>query len=180
MNAGGNAQQQYYASIGSAAVKTSARTQNLIESPQTPGSQSAPLGIKWIILRRDANGEFAVVNPEDLRAGDTVELRLTANQSCELSVFDNADGKLLPFLAKRVEAGETVDTPPLTPVGKGARELTVGLARSGTVAGTIVVAQPLLSREGQQSEINRGERATYTVGPAGAQQVFLSIALNYR
>ena len=177
---GSGAQQRYYASAGVGAAKPAVQTQGRLEAPQAPGSQPAPLGIKWSILRRQANGAFAIVNGEDLRAGDTVELRVVPNQSCDLSVFDNASGKLLPLFTKHAEAGEIVDTPLLTPGEKGLRQLVVGLTRSGNVAGGIAGALPALSREAQQSETDRSEHATYTVGPPGAQQVSLSITLNYR
>jgi len=178
---GGDARQRYYAAMAFAEVKAQAETQSVRAraQAQAPGSQP-PLGIKWGILRREANGEFAIVNAEDLRAGDTVELRLTSNQSCGLSVFDNASGKLLPLFTKQVEAGETVDTPLLTPGEKGSRELVVELWRGGNVAGFIVSGRPAVSREAQQSQTDRSEQATYTVGPPGAQRVLLSVTLNYQ
>lgn len=175
---GGDARRRYYAGTALAAEKVETQNQAFRAAVQAPGSQPAPLGIKWSILRREANGEFVIVNAEDLRAGDTVELRLVPNQSCDLSIFDNANGKLATLFAKHVEAGETYDTPPLTPREKGLRELMVGLTRSG--APTVAGAPPAPAREGQQSETARGEQATYTVGKAGAQQVFLSIKLNYQ
>lgn len=178
---GSGAQQRYYAGAGVGAAKSAAQTQNLLEAPPAPGSQPAPLGIKWTVLRREANGAFAIVSPDDLRAGDTVELRLVSNQTCDLSVFDNASQNLVPLFAKHVEAGEVYDTPPLAPRDKGLRELVVGLVRNGSsVMGAIASTQPAVSRQGQQSETDRSEHATYTVGPPGAQQVFLSITLNYR
>ena len=177
---GSGAQQRYYASAGVGAAKPVAQTQGRLEAPQAQASQPAPLGIKWSILRRQANGAFAIVNGEDLRAGDTVELRVVPNQSCDLSVFDNASGKLLPLFTKHVEAGETVDTPLLTPGEKGLRQLVVGLTRSGNVAGGIAGAQSAAPQATQQSETDRSEHATYTVGPPGAQQVSLSITLTYR
>jgi len=179
-SSGGGARQRYYAGTAPAGLKAQAEAKSVRAAVRAPGSQPAPLGIKWSILRREADGEFAVVNAEDLRAGDTVKLRLASNQDCDLSVFDNANGKLLPLFTKHVQAGETVDTLPLASREKGLRELSVLLTQGGDVFGAVATRQPALPREGQQSETDRSEQATYTVGAAGAQQVFLSIALNYR
>ncbi len=178
---GGDARERYYASATAGTVKAAAQTQDQLKA-RTPEKQpAAQLGIKWSVLRREANGGFVIVNAEDLRAGDTVELRLTANQACDLSVLDNANGQLTPLFEKRVDAGETVDTPPLTPREKGLRELMVRLARgSGPMFAVVAGAHPEPSPAGQQSQTERNEHATYTVGPPGAQQVYLSISLNYR
>ncbi|MGB9457008.1 MAG: hypothetical protein WCB12_13250 [Bryobacteraceae bacterium] len=180
MAAGGDARQRYYAGGASAAADAEAQSQAFRAASRTRQGQSAPLGVKWSILRRDPNGQFAPINAEDLRAGDTVELRLAANQSCDLSVFDNASGKLTPLFTKHVAAGETVDTPALAPREKGVRELAIGLTRNGAVIGAITGVPPVLSREGLQSETDRNEHATYNVGPAGAAQLVFSISLNYR
>jgi hypothetical protein len=178
---GNDARQRYYADTALGAAKAEAQTQNLRAAPpRPPASQPAPLGIKWSILRRHPNAAFVIVNAEDLRAGDTVELRLIPNQTCEVAVFDNASGRLLPLFSNHVEAGEAYDTPPLAPREPGLRELVVELTRSGNVAGGIAGAQPVAPQAAQQSETDRSEHATYTVGPAGAQQVSLSITLNYR
>ncbi|MFY9726920.1 MAG: hypothetical protein WB579_06145 [Bryobacteraceae bacterium] len=180
MTAGGDARQRYYAGGAYAAADAEARSQAFRAGSRTREGQSAPLGIKWSILRRDANGRFAPINAEDLRAGDTVELRVAVNQNCDLSVFDNASGKLTALFTKHVEAGETVDTPPLAAREKGLRELAIGLTRNGSAIGAIAGVPPVLSQEGQQSETDRNEHATYTVGPSGAPELFFSVSLDYR
>lgn len=175
----GGARQRYYAGTMPPVAPAKAHLQSL-QAPRVPASQPVPLGIKWSILRREANGGLTSINAEDLRAGDAVEVRLTSNQSCDLSVFDNANGKLALLFAKHVEAGEAIHTPLLTPGDKGLRELLVELARGSNVKNAIATARPDLSRQSQRSETDRSEQTTYTVGPTGAPQVFLSITLNYR
>lgn len=178
---GGDARQRYYAGTALAEGKVQAEAKSVRAAARAPRRPPASLGIKWSILRRAANGEFTIVNGEDLRAGDAVKLRLTSNQTCDLSVFDNANGKLLRLFSKHVEAGESVDTLPLPSREKGTRELSVLLTHGGDVFGAVASGQAALPQQGgQQSQTDRSEQATYTVGPAGAQQVFLSIALNYR
>jgi len=179
LRSGGDARQRYYAASGFASVEAKAQTPK-VEMARASESQSAPLGIKWSVLRRQPNGMFAIANAEDVRSGDTVELRLVPNQTCDVAVFDNASGRLLPLFSNHVEAGEAYDTPPLAPREPGLRELVVELTRSGSVAGGIAGAQAAAPQAAQQSETDRSERATYTVGPPDAQQVFLSITLNYR
>jgi len=135
---------------------------------------SAPLGIKWSILRRAASGEFALAGPADLRAGDIVELRLVSNQGGEFLGFDNANEKAAPLFARHVEAGEIFDTPPLPAAGKGPRQIVVVLTGEGNDEKRAMPQEP------RQSETVPSENATYTVGQAGAKQVLVTISLNYR
>jgi hypothetical protein len=173
----GGARQLFYAGSAVAAQKEATESKRFNAAVRALGSQAA-LGIKWSILRLVPGGEYAIVNAEDLRAGDTVKLRFASNQSCDLSVFDNASA-LVPLFTGHVQAGESLDSPPLSPWRKGLRQLAVLLARGGVTAGTLT-RMPQAQSQAQQSETDRGEQATYTVGPADTPQVSLLITLNYQ
>jgi hypothetical protein len=87
--------------------------------------------IKWTVLRRQPDGDFAVANPADLQAGDTVKLRLESNRAGYVYVSEQQ--KILA--SSPIEAGKPFDTT-LEPQGPGQREIEFWFSPRPTVWST--------------------------------------------
>jgi len=175
-----DARQLYYAGATPPAGTSEVESKRLHGAAKALAGAPAALGLRWTVLRRGPTGEFSAAAADGLLAGDTVALRLAPNQACDLSVFEDAAGTLTPLFARRLRAGETVETPPLTPHSRGTRALVISVVRAGSAMGAIATLQSPAQSQNQQSSADPDEGATYTVGPAGAQRISLSVTLNYQ
>lgn len=149
-------------------------------------------GVKWTALRKQEDGLFSQVDPEQIKAGDTIKLRLVPNDNGYLSVMDG--GKpLVP--ERRVVRLEPFETPEITSAA-GQKELIVVLSRRappGTRDGEPQPAQPQppqataagmlrpVAAE-QVSQADRNEHAVYEVKKASnpLAPVLVRITLNFQ
>jgi hypothetical protein len=126
------------------------------------GSAGAPVdhvGIRYTILRKQLGGNFAEIDPAELKTGDTIELRLTANTSGFLSI-----GGTAPVA---ISAMTPYTTPPLA---SGQQEVRVVFTRQQQQGATAGV-QPIIEVQ---------ERATYVVNPTAGQSLSFVIRLQYK
>ncbi len=143
-------------------------------------------GVKWTVLRKQPNGLFDQVAPDQIKAGDTIKLRLFPNDDGFLSVFDAGNPLVSNALAKRLEP---LETPEITSRA-GKKDLTVLLARQ---AQPVQLAKDAKKRTkaaavfrtvatDQLTETDRGERAVYEVktGNNPFAPILLKITLNFQ
>lgn len=138
------------------------------------GNASLHLGVKWTALRRQADGLFSEVDPADLKAGDTVKLRLVPNDGGYLSVME---GHRAVVAERRVEPLQPFETPELTSAG-GSKELVVVLGRQPQqLEKSKAGAAPRIIRSADQSE-----HAVYEVAAGGSvlQPVTVKINLKFQ
>jgi hypothetical protein len=150
------------------------------------GALSVPNpGVKWTVLRKQPNGLFEQVAPDQIKAGDTIKLSLLPNDDGFLSVFDAGNPLVSNARAKRLEP---LETPEITSRGK--KDLTVLLARQ---AQPVQLAKDAKKQEksaavfrtastDQLTETDRGERAVYavTTGNNFFAPILLKITLNFQ
>lgn len=146
-------------------------------------------GVKWTALRKQEDGIFSQVDPEQIKAGDIIKLRLVPNDNGYLSVMDG--GK--PLLSERsVVRLVAFETPEITG-GAGKKELVVVLSRRSPVAapdGEPSMPAPQAAPAGllrpvaadQLSQADRGEHAVYEVkkGSNPLTPVLVRITLNFQ
>jgi hypothetical protein len=143
-------------------------------------------GVKWTVLRKQPNGLFDQVSPDQIKAGDTIKLRLVPNDDGFLSVFDAGNPLVSNALAKRLEP---LETPEITSRA-GKKDLTVLLARQ---AQPVQLAKDAKKQEktaglfrtvatDQLTETDRSERAVYEVktGNNPFAPILLKITLNFQ
>jgi hypothetical protein len=147
------------------------------------------LGVKWTALRKGADGLFNEVDPEQIRAGDTIKLRLVPNDYGYLSIFDGSVPLVLDQRTQRLQPFETAEI-----TGKsGRKNLTVILSRNAQPAQLTIDGKPkqqtapglipVAAASGDQlSESDRGEHAVYEVksGANAFAPVLVKITLNFR
>lgn len=133
---------------------------------------SANLGVKWTALRKQDDGLFSEVDPEQIKAGDTIKLRLVANDNGYLSVTEGSK-TLVP--ETRVTQLQPIETPELTG-DSGKRELVVTLARQPQQSAK-ALPQERIVRASDQSE-----HAMYAVstGQNRLAPVQVRISLNFQ
>jgi len=133
------------------------------------------LGVKWTALRKNSEGLFREVDPERIKAGDTIKLRLVPNDNGFLTVFDGTK----PMMARqRTQRLQPIETPEITSdVGK--KELTVTLARQAQPPATNLVRTGSVD---QVSQTDRDEHAVYEVKMGSNQlaPVLVKITLIFR
>ncbi len=151
------------------------------------GALSVPNpGVKWTVLRKQPNGLFDQVAPDQIKAGDTIKLRLVPNDDGFLSVFDAGSPLVSNVRTNRLEPHET---PEITSRA-GKKDLTVLLARQ---AQPVQLAKDAKKQEkgaalfrtastDQLTETDRGERAVYAVstGHNFFAPILLKITLNFQ
>lgn len=138
------------------------------------GNAALHLGVKWTALRRQPDGLFSEVDPAEIKAGDTVKLRLVPNDSGYLSVME---GPRAVVAERRVEPLQPFETPELTSAG-GSKELVVVLGRrSQRLEKAQPGAAPLIIRSADKSE-----HAVYEVAAGGNvfQPVTVKINLKFQ
>ncbi len=128
----------------------------------------ANLGVKYTVLRKTEAGDFAEINPENLRSGDAVAIRFEPNDSGYLLVQSRHDGVLRQIFSSRVERRTPYTTPLLRSED---RELLVTFSRQGEPAAASSVIRT------QEAAL---ERATYVVSDPGSAPVRFTIKLDYR
>ncbi|MBZ5621785.1 MAG: hypothetical protein LAQ69_24110 [Acidobacteriia bacterium] len=133
-------------------------------------------GVRYSLRRRTGNGEFQPVDPDNLKAGDTIELEFIPNDSGSLSVMGRAkDGGWREVFSRRVERLKTYTTAPLQ---SGEKELFVSFTRPQVALnGANLLDQK--SRANVTEQIT-SEPAVYVVGDPLSQQVHFTITLNYK
>jgi hypothetical protein len=84
--------------------------------------------VKWSALRRGPDGRLSPVEPDRIRAGDAIVLRLESYADGTLSVAESAPGSAAPRVLMadtRVKRAQPVDTPVVTLDHPGVQELLV-------------------------------------------------------
>ncbi len=136
---------------------------------------SAPLGVKWTVLRQRDNGSFEEASADQLQAGDSVKLHLLPNANGYVTVWSDAT-VLVP--ATQVRQYMPFDTPVIAP-GRAARMLvTVQLTRSAPSPQNLIQ-----NAAEQQSATDSREHATYvlnTTGASAAAPVNVPIVLTFK
>jgi hypothetical protein len=135
-------------------------------------AESVPrLGVRYTILRKQPDGEFAAADPDDLKKGDVVELSLQPNESGYLTVTAVSGSRAHVVASGFVLQMAKFTTPVLKPDDT---ELRVTFSRrQQTVVGALVDSAV-------ESSSDAGQRSTYVVGPNNGQFVNFPITLNYR
>jgi hypothetical protein len=91
------------------------------------------LGLRYSILRRDANGQVAALNPnEPLDPGSAISLRIQPNETGYLYVFEHAADAWRLFASSRIERSTPYNVPQtgaLSFEGSGPKELFVVFSR---------------------------------------------------
>jgi hypothetical protein len=121
--------------------------------------QPANAGLRYTILRKEAAGNFVEVDPSELKAGDTVALRITANSGGFLSING---GKPVAI------SGMTPHTS--APLAPGQQEVRVVFARQ----------QQPISAAAVQNVSEADGHDTYVANPLPGQPVSLVIKLQYK
>jgi hypothetical protein len=97
--------------------------------------------VKWSTLRREPDGNLSPVQPDEIRAGDAIVLRLEPYADGELSVVERVPDSPTPRVivaTVHVERAKPLDTAPLTMDRPGVRDLLVQFrpqAALGALAG---------------------------------------------
>ena len=161
---------------------------NVVETERPPVQRiaAAPvsqLGLRYSILRKLPNGQFAAVIPNEvLGATDQVELRVESNDAGMLSVFERGPDGWRPLTSGRIERL----TPFTVPVSgtlmfdsSGPKELFLVFSRQPQQTPYPVPA----ARLDQVVNTNLAERLTYVVStapPAPAQTIAFPITLAHK
>lgn len=91
------------------------------------------LGLRYSILRRDANGQVAALNPnEPIEPGGAISLQIQPNETGHLYVFEHAAGAWRLFASSRIERSTTYNVPQtgaLSFEGSNPKELFVVFSR---------------------------------------------------
>jgi hypothetical protein len=112
-------------------------------------------GVKWTALRKQPDGLFTEVDPDQIKAGDIIKLRVVPNDRGFISVMEGAK----PVVTERpVQRLQPFETPELT--GEGKKDLTVLLSRSTSEQSGIIHAQ---ATTGQLKQADKSENAVYEV-----------------
>jgi hypothetical protein len=103
-------------------------------------SIAAPL--RYTVLRRTDEGAFELIDPANLHAGDTIELRLESIVEGEISLSEgeptSADSTVL-LRPTHIVPGQTLITPPIAPASPGSRVITLRLTHAeGPPTATVV------------------------------------------
>ncbi|SPE35022.1 conserved hypothetical protein [Candidatus Sulfopaludibacter sp. SbA3] len=130
---------------------------------------SPHLGVKWTILRQRGGGLFEEAEPGDLRAGDSVKLRLIPNDDGFLSVWISSSALMTATRAQRLIP---IDTPVITSPVAGQKILTVQLTRSAPPQPELIhnVAE-------QQSATDAREHATYVLNVKDSPAAPISVRI---
>jgi hypothetical protein len=154
MSARPSARTLYY---GNSSMMTMGRAR-VVSGSGGASPQPANTGIRYSILRKQPGGDFAEIDAAELKTGDIVELKITANSSGFLSVNG---GVPVPVSAM---------TPYTTaPLPAGQQEVRVVFARQRQTGAPAVQTV---------SEVE--DRSTYVVNPMPGQLVSLVIRLQYK
>ena len=141
-----------------------------LKTAAAPGA--ANLGVRYIVLRKSANGDFTEADPGELKTGDTVALRFETNDRGFLSVTARRAGATRVVFASPMERMTPRTTSPLRPEDA---ELLVAFSRQQQ--GYLVGA---FTESPNHQQLAAGERATYVVGDQTAPQVRFTIRLVYK
>lgn len=131
-----------------------------------------PAGVKWTVLRRRDGGDFVEVEPSQLRAGDSVKLRLTPNVDGYLTVWERGQSMMGEM---RVERLKQFETPVITANEPVRRTLTVQLTQIAQNYGKLVQ-----NVSEQQSVTDSAQHATYVLNTVPYAPVQAVIPLQFR
>lgn len=129
-------------------------------------------GVKWTVLRRRDGGDFVEVEPDQLRVGDSVKLRLTPNVDGYLTVWEGSQSMMREMHVERLKQFET---PIVAPSQPGQKTVTVQLTR--IAPGYVTRIQNV---SGQQSVSDSAAHATYVLNTTPLAPVQAVIPLQFR
>ena len=115
-------------------------------------------GVKWTALRKGAEGLFSEVDPDQLKAGDTVKLRLVPNNDGFLSVTQGST-VLLP--QTHVVRLLPIETPEITGAVEGRKDLTIVL-HPPTAQQPSMLIRPIVATD-QVTQADKKEHSVYQV-----------------
>jgi len=137
------------------------------------------LGVRYTVLRKSETGDYVEIDPDNLKAGDSVELRFTTNDSGTLSLMARTAPSAWRLVAtRRMERLVPFTTEPLRP---GEKDLQVSFSRQPeAVLQNAALSDAALSKDSSNlTEQAAAERATYVVNPA-APEVRFAITLSFK
>jgi len=139
------------------------------------------LGVRYSILRKQANGEMAEVGPETvLAAGESIKLKLTPNDRGSLQVFErDANGTPHSIASGKAEPLQPLEVALPDYPSAGARQLYVQFTRDGQTGASLGQIGGNLVQNVRDS----AEKATYVVKPttgAALQPLVVPITLTYK
>jgi len=156
----------------------------LPKAPVLRAAATAPLALRYTILRKLPTAEFSPVDPrQELEAGDETVIRLEPAESGFLYVLERSvAGEWRPIVSDRVEASVPYTVPKngtFRAEGSGPREFLVLFSRqpqdlSGRGQPAIAPAQ------GQQVRVEGAATYVASASAAASKQVSLSITLKYK
>jgi hypothetical protein len=149
-------QRQFKGTIQGLAAKTAARAVNL--------------GVKWTVLRRNGRGDFVEVDPNQLRAGDTVKLRLMPNDDGYISVWEGTTALQQPARVTRLNAFET---PAISGTQAGQRNLLVQFTRTAPTQDAVFRSVPE-----QQSATDSKDHSTYVINASTSSVLPVSVKIS--
>jgi len=145
---------------------------------------SAPLALRYTILKKGSDGQFTPVDPrQELDAGDETAIRLEPSENGFLYVLErSAGGDWQPVATDRVEASAPYTVPKngtFRGEGSGPREFVVRFSRQPQNLSELT--QPEIAPAGEQ-QVRAEGAATYVASASGAasQQVSFRVTLNYK
>ena len=157
--------------------------QNLRQQAASAGARAAVakkasnLGVRYTVLRKSETGAYVETAPDNLKAGDSVELRFETNDSGTLSVMARgaASGTSAwrTVVSRRMERLVPYTTEPLRP---GETELQVSFSRQ---AEALFQNAALEKDSSNLTEQAAAERATYVVNLA-APEIHFAITLSFK
>jgi hypothetical protein len=137
---------------------------NAYRAPGAPMASESP-SVRYTILRKSDTGAFVEVKPDDLKAGEIVEIKFETNQSGFLTVISNsrpfASFPMRPFTAQTTR-----------PMRADMTELQVTFAAGGVVGGMV----SFQSMDRKQSAAS--PNSNLVQGERPGQQLKFTIRLN--
>jgi len=135
-------------------------------------------GVKWTALRKGADGLFSEVDPDQLKAGDTVKLRLVPNNDGFLAV---TEGPAVVMPQTRVARLLPIETPEITAGVVGRKDLTIVLNPPTAQQSSAKLIQQVVAT-GQVTEADKKEHAVYqvTTGKNQLAPVQVRVVLNFQ
>ena len=160
--------------------KTLAERQAITVNAMTANSKAQArllnLGVRYSLLRKTAAGGFELVDPDSVKAGDTLELQLMPNYYGSLLVRGRSgNGPWREVMSLSVAALQTYTTPQLL---SGEKELQVILTRLPVPLTGVSLRDD--KRSTVVSQQSTAEPATYVVTAPASPQLLFTITLNYK
>ena len=132
-------------------------------------------GVKWNVLQRQPDGEYAIADPQALRSGDVVKLRFESNAAGYLSL--SSGGR--PLVAnQKLERLQAFDSEAVTLEGAGSKQFSATFSPQVSAGIAGAVSQATVKTKADKRE--RSHEADNQVAGSSAQPVSFTITLTYK